>query len=297
MSDFYTVLVSAGLQPTKIVPDGKWYRCRTSDKMGKRNGAYLLDPSGRRGVWKNWATDLTWNTWGMEGDISLAEARRQAQAATVARVEALAAQKAAIASVRLYWDSLKPLIGGHPYLEAKGLGPCQGIRSHGELLVIPVMRDGRVVSVQTITPDGTKRYRTGCPIKGGVFLMNRPGVSLTCFVEGFATGLAVFQALRQCRVVVCFDAGNLVEVAKHFQGSGLGAVCADNDHETEKRIGANKGLEAGHKAAELMGCGIAYPEGLKGSDWADAVTEFGPDAMRWIARKINMKAKPFRRPA
>ena len=89
----------------------------------------------------------------------------------------------------------------------------------------------------------------------------------------------------------------MIEVSKHYKGIGIGVVCADNDHKTEQRIGSNKGIEAGKKAAENMGCGIAYPEGIKGSDWADAIDEFGPDALRWIARKINMKAKPFRRTA
>lgn len=297
MSDFYQVLEAHGFQPTKVIPDGKFYRCKTTDKPKHRNGAYLLDISGRKGVFKNYATDLDWNKWSMDGEVSVAQLRRERDMAMALRVEEIAAQKAAIRAAGEYFSGLKPVTSLHPYIANKGLSAlgCASLRKDGQLLVIPVCRDGHVVSIQTINPDGQKMYRKGCPIKGGVFVLDRHGAGLTCFVEGFATGLAVYQAMTNSRVVVCFDANNLIEVSKHYQGIGLGVVCADNDHVTAKRIGSNKGIEAGSKAAENMGCGIAYPEGLQGSDWADAIDEFGPDALRWIARKINMKAKPFKR--
>lgn len=297
MSDFYTVLVASGYMPTKIVADGRFYRCKTVDKPHHRNGAYLLDSCGRRGVFKNYATDLDWNSWSMDGHVSPAEFKRELDAARVMRIQAAKEQKVAIQAAADYFASIKPLKGSHQYITNKGLSMlgCAGLRTDKGLLVIPVMRDGHVQSLQTIDAEGNKRYRTGCPIKGGVYVLDRPGAGLTCFVEGFATGLAVYQSLTNCRVIVCFDANNLIEVSKYFQGMGLGVVCADNDHQTEKRIGFNKGIEAGKKASENMGCGIAYPEGIKGSDWADAIDEFGLDALRWIARKINVKAKPFRR--
>ena len=297
MPDFQTILTAAGLQPTRIVADGRWYRCRTDDKPRRRNGAYLLDITGRHGVFKNYATDLDWNVWSLDGPVTLAQVHDDMARRLQYRAQELQDRKAAINAARAYFAQLPPMLSGHPYIDAKGLSRVglKGVRRDGDLMVVPVTRNGQIQSLQTIDPSGQKRYRTGCPIKGGVFLMDRPNVALTCFVEGFATGLAVFQALSQCRVVVCFDAGNLIEVAKHFQGEGLGVVCADNDHATEARMGANKGLEAGQKAAELMGCGLAYPKGLEGSDWADAMAEFGPDALRWIARKINHQSKPFRK--
>lgn len=297
MSDFQTVLEAAGFYPQKIIPDGKFYRCKTQDKPKHRNGAYLLDISGRKGVFKNYATDLDWNSWSMDGFVSVAELRQQRDQAMALRVEEIAARKAAIQAAGEYFEALRPIASLHPYIAAKGLSALglKGLKKDRDLLVIPVMRDGKVVSTQTINADGQKLYRKGCQIKGGVYLLDRPGAGLTCFVEGFATGLAVYQAMQNARVVVCFDAGNLIEVSKHYIGTGLGVVCADNDFKTAKKTGHNKGIEAGQQAAQNMGCGLAYPEGLQGSDWADAIDEFGPDAFRWIARKINMKAKPFMR--
>jgi phage/plasmid primase-like uncharacterized protein len=59
---------------------------------------------------------------------------------------------------------------------------------------------------------------------------------------------------------------------------GLTVVCADNDSETETRTGKNPGLESGRKAAASIGCGVACPAGIRGTDWADALQEWGNPA-------------------
>jgi len=298
-TDFYTVLTASGFVLDRVIPDGKWHRVKTTDKPKHRNGAYLLRADGSAGFFKNWATDQDFNTWHREGEVS-PEAKRQNDAqALAAQHRAAAYQANQIKGMRAYFHGLQMLRGGHPYLTGKALDMrgCNNLRVDGDLLVIPVMRDGMVMSLQTIASDGQKRFSTGCPVKGGVFVLDRPNAVLTCFVEGLATGLAVYQSIVQCRVVVCFDSGNLVEVAKHYQGRGLGVVCADNDWQTAIRIGSNPGLVAGAKAAELLGCGMAYPEDIEGSDWCDAIAEFGEDARRWVSRKIMAKAHPFKRVA
>lgn len=296
-TDFYTVLTASGFVLDRVVADGKWHRVKTTDKPKHRNGAYLMRLDGSVAWFKNWATDQNFNTWHREGEVSPAAKRINDAAVLAAQHRAAAYQADQIKHIRTYFAGLPLLRGGHPYLTGKELDMrgCTGLRVDGELLVVPVMRDGMVMSLQTIAPDGKKLFKTGCPVKCGVFLLDRPQAVLTCFVEGLATGLAVYQSINQCRVVVCFDSGNLVEVARHYQGRGLGVVCADNDWQTATRIGMNPGLVAGFKAAELMGCGMAYPEDIEGSDWADAITEFGEDARRWVNRKIMLKALPFKR--
>lgn len=299
MSDFHAVLLASGFVIDRVIPDGRWHRVKTIDKMKHRNGAYLLRPDGRVGYFKNWATDQDFNTWRAEGQPTQAEKRQSDARILAARQRDTEYRARSIQSVQRYWAGLQPLRGGHPYLYSKQLDMrgCSNVRVDGDLLVIPVMRDGQVMSVQTVAPDGTKGFEPGCPVKGGIYLMDRPGAVLTAFAEGFATGLAVYQSINQCRVVVCFDSGNLVEVARHFWGRGLGVVCADNDKATASRTGTNPGLVAGQQAAELMGCGLAFPEDIEGTDWADAITELGENARGWVHRKIMMKAKPFRRPS
>lgn len=299
MPDFQSTLMACGFVLDRVIPDGKWHRVKTVDKMKHRNGAYLLKPDQTVGYFKNWATDQDFNVWRAEGEQTPAQKRQNEAYAAAARQRDAEYRMRSIKAMRAYWNGLAPLRGGHPYLDGKGLDMrgCINLRMDGDLLVIPVTRDGQVMSLQTIDKDGQKRFRTGCPVKGGVYMLDRPKAVLTCFAEGFATGLAIYQSIPQCRVVVCFDSGNLVEVAKHYQGRGLGVVCADNDHQTAARIGTNPGVEAGRKAAELMGCGVTYPEGIAGSDYADALIEMGEGARRWVSRKIMAMANPFKRVA
>ena len=296
MPDFRAVLIAHGLDPREIVPGTKWVRCATEDKPRKRNGAYMLAADGRMGWFKNFATDNSFNVWRADGEVSAANACQVQTDAADARRREAAYRQTAIDQCRAYWAGLAPFRGGHRYLASKKLDMlgCGQLRVDGSLLVIPILRDCQVMSVQSIAEDGRKRFRSGCPVKGGVYVLDRTGASLTCFVEGFATGLAVFSAIKQARVIVCFDSGNLVEVASHFTGRGLGVVCADNDHQTALSIGSNPGLDAGLKAAERLGCGLAYPEGIRGSDWADVLLE-RDDARRWIARQVMKKARPFAR--
>lgn len=57
-----------------------------------------------------------------------------------------------------------------------------------------------------------------------------------------------------------------MDVAKTRKTAGMAVICADNDHETTHNPGITKGKEA----AEILKCGLAYPEGICGTDWDDA---------------------------
>lgn len=273
---FYSTLIAAGFSPREVPADGKWHRCSTTDKPRKKNGAYLLSIDGRRGWFKNFATDIDFNAWAE--DRPLTEAEKRKYVAQAKDIEAKEREKrlAAMKAMRAHWLTLPPLRGGHPYLVAKGLTlqGCEGLRLDGDKLVIPMMRAGYLQSLQTITPGGEKKYRAGCPVMGATYSINRPNATLTAFAEGFATGLAVFQSVSDCRVVVCFDAGNLVRVAEAAKPAGLTVVCADNDWHGS----TNTGVEKGQKAAELLRCGISYPKDIDGTDWADALKEWGSSA-------------------
>jgi putative DNA primase/helicase len=158
---------------------------------------------------------------------------------------------------------------------SKGLGVagCTGLRVDRDgWLVIPMLYNGKVLSLQRISPDGEKKFHYGATTKCAYYAIERAGATLTVLVEGFATGLTIFQAIPACRVIVGFNAGNLALVAERMERSGMGVVCADNDHETEKRIGRNPGLDAARAAAEVLGVGVAFPT-CAGTDWNDYVME------------------------
>jgi len=294
MSSFEQALRLAGLMPSSVVPDGKIRRCRTEAKPTKRNGWYVLHPDGR-GSWGDWTTGSgeALGHWKDE-TASTREVDPAVQARLAAQRDAERSRRIdAMRSARRFWDQAKPLARLHPYIGRKGLAAlgCAGLREHDGHLVVPVWHGDKLISIQTIHPDGTKRFWPGAPVKAGAFVMDRPGAALTCVCEGLATGLAIYQCVRHARVIVAFDAGNLAPVVDRIRPSGSVVVVADNDHGTQARRGVNPGIEKATNAAELIGAGVAWPEGVEGTDIADMLKELGPQGAKRIERLILAKAK------
>lgn len=291
MTDFAIFLRSLGLVPRAVVPDGKWRRCPTDSHPKKWNGAYKLAPDSRVGWAQDWATMTEPVTWRAERENVLPrpnpEALRRAWADAQRKAEA--ASRAAAA----FYEACAPLRGGHPYLEAHGLGMdgCSGLKVDRQgWLVIPAQRADTVRSVQRIAPDGDKRFWPGAPIAGTSYCITHPNRrgTVTVLCEGLATGLACYAAAMTVqRVIVAWNAGNLARTPEH--PGGLVVIAADNDHETEKRTGKNPGLEAARQAAETIGCGVAYPTGITGTDWADYRSE-RLEACRATAGRYDTRA-------
>lgn len=286
--NFAQALAIAGLMPRDVIADGKWRRCPTLDKPRKRNGAYKLTADGV-GLYRNWAVDDEVQVWRDESDARpIDEARIRAQ-----REKERQARIVAMRGAREFWNGCASMLALHPYLARKRLSAlgCAGLRVNRDLLVVPVWHGQWVVSVQTITADGQKRFWPGAPVKAGAFVLDRPRYAVTAVCEGLATGLAIYQSVRQARVVVAFDAGNLAPVVDRIKPTGSVVICADNDHETQARIGTNPGIEKARNAAELAGCGVAYPDGIAGTDWADALLEYGEMPQRRVERQILAQAR------
>jgi putative DNA primase/helicase len=127
--------------------------------------------------------------------------------------------------------------------------------------------------VQRIAADGDKRFWTGAPTSATSYTIDRPGATLTVLCEGLATGLAIYAAVKMSRVVVAFTAGNLPKVATKLPRRGMVVVAGDNDHQTEARTGRNPGLISAGEAAALLGCGVAAPDAIEGTDWHDYLAE------------------------
>lgn len=289
MSDFISFARALGIRIDALPPIGRWMRYPTEDHPRSRNGAvkYLGDVAFAQ----NHALQTEVSVWHPDRPLDpAAQARIRRETAAIRQQEARQRARA-MQRMREAFASFKPLVGGHPYLEAKGLTMqgCAGLRVYGDSLVVPAYRDGVLASFQTITPEGEKLYRKDCPMQGAFFALERRGAAVTCLTEGLATGLAIFQSMPLARVVVCFDLGNMVAVARRLKTSGLVVVCGDNDHATLKRMQERKaldpsapeprnpGIEDGQRAADAIGCGLAYPEGIEGSDFADMLKELGPD--------------------
>lgn len=288
---FENAMLASGLIPGAIVADGRWRRCKTTDKPRKRNGAYVLHPDGR-GYFRNWALDPELNSW-RDGSASIRLPSPEELAQREERKRQERARKiGAINSARAYWEKAQPL-RGHKYLSDKQLSMvgCTGLRTDGAAILVPVFWGDRITSLQAIYEDGQKRFWAGAPVKGGAYVLDRAKAAVTAFCEGLATGLAIFQSVRNARVVVAFDAGNLVHVVERMKPTGSVVICGDNDHATMARRGFNPGIDKAANAAELIGAGVAWPEGIEGTDFADALLEFGQGGHKRIERQILAKAR------
>lgn len=294
MKDFPAFLRDLGLQPGAIVPDGKVRRCRTDDKPRHRNGAYWLAPEGNFGWAQNWAIHQEPVLWRAGDDVVVPAFDPVAH--RLRNQEARRARAKAIQGAREFYASCTPLLGGHEYLRAKNLDMtgCRGLRvDSGGWLVVPMYRRGEIQSVQRIAPDGSKRFWFGAPTSGASYPIERQRATITVLCEGLATGLAIFAAVPIARVVVAFNAGNLPRVASELPRRGLVCVAADNDHRTvcprHKDEGlakpyepwddrpdwcmCNPGRIYGVEAAEILGCGLAMPEKIDGTDFDDLRAE------------------------
>lgn len=268
--DFSNFCRSAGLVPREIVRDGKWHRCATESHPGSKNGAYKLTVDGDFGLVQDWAIHPEPLIWKPDTSIPVAPIDR----AEIKRRRAEERRQIAMAirSARDYFDACRPLREGHPYLVRKHLdmAGCFGLRTDAAgWLVVPMQVNGALGSVQRISADGAKLFWSGAPTKGARYTIERHRASLTVLCEGLATGLALFAATPTARVVVAFNAGNLVRVAETLPRRGMAVVAADNDLATEEKTGINPGVKAAQEAAVVLGCGIAVPTGIYGTDWLD----------------------------
>ena len=268
MNHFVDFLRANGLMPRDIVADGKWRRCPTETHPKKRNGAYKLADSGTIGWCQDHAVHPEPLTW--KADKEFVAPKIDQSVITRRRSEERRELIRATHAAREFFLNCKPLRAGHSYLEDHGLDMtgCSGLRMDDQgWLVVPAMMDRNLMSVQRISPVGEKRFWPGASVKGSSYTIDRPGATVSVLCEGLATGLAIFAAAHLTRIIVAFDAGNLSRA--HFPSRGMAVVAADNDLGTAARIGINPGIKAAQEAANAIGCGVAIPEGILGTDWCD----------------------------
>lgn len=302
---FEQTLRLAGLQPREIAPDGRWRRCATDDKPRKKNGAYKLDADGRHGVYRNWAMHSELQHWDGGRTAAVTPSQRDLERAAKAREREREDRRKAVQRARDLWAAGAPY-RVHKYLRDKGLSAqgCHGLRLwqgdvwidrdnkvNDEWLLAPMYWRDRVVNVQRIGTGGLKRFMKDGPKKGCYFILGRPRWGLTVLCEGLSTGLAIYQSMPLARVIVAFDAGNLLPVTQELKPTGSVVFAADNDTGTFIRLGKNPGLESARNAAELIGAGVAYPKDILKTDWADALKEWGFHGPKRIEREIMAAAK------
>lgn len=178
------------------------------------------------------------------------------------------------------WGKAQPASHAHPYLVRKQV-QAHGIRQDGNKLLIPLTDlSGYLHNLQTITPDGTKRFLFGGRKRGLCFLLGGKLAKsdMVYLCEGYATGASLYEAYH-LPVLVAFDAGNLLPVAQSFRRQFIDlplTVCADNDRKGAINTGLTKAREV---CAKVTGTQIIIPEfpnhaPLELSDFNDAVNYY-----------------------
>ena len=212
------------------------------------------------------------------------EVREREKRTTRAR---FAAQRA-----RSQWDGARAVLKAGekcPYLERKGVEQDRGLRFFTDgTLVVPMLRydvteaqeedpkyDGprRLVGLQKIAPDGTKRFNKGMWKEGAACRLGKKPKDgdVLLVAEGVATALSIRQATERAHpVFVAFDAYNLAPVARILRAQWPKSpivFCADDDHETE----GNPGVERAKRAAELVAGAVCAPTFAEGREpkWTD----------------------------
>ncbi|MDR2173647.1 MAG: toprim domain-containing protein [Burkholderiales bacterium] len=158
------------------------------------------------------------------------------------------------------------LEGKTPYTRRKRIEVSTWVRYWRDCVVVPMCRydsthDEMLRGVQIIRPNGDKRFTTGMDKAGCACVLGLHELGAPVLVcEGFATAASVWMALdRRYRVVVAFDAGNLLPVAEvlHaiYPNSRL-LFCADDDY---LRDNGNIGRVKANNAAKVFGDAVIYP--------------------------------------
>ncbi|MCP4551841.1 MAG: toprim domain-containing protein, partial [Bacteroidetes bacterium] len=147
----------------------------------------------------------------------------------------------------------------HLYLVNKKIKPYGIIKQDGKKLLIPIYNKDRVLwSVQEIHEDGFKHFPKNTQKKGNASYIDGNGNDNIYICEGYSTGCSIHEVTKGT-VIVSFDAGNLVPVAKiaknKYPKSNI-IICADNDTTNPKK---NPGLEFGKKSAKAINATLTYP--------------------------------------
>ncbi len=270
------------IAPTMVEPERFW-RFAGADKDRHNTAAWLKVRADGSAVFGDLSRDLS-ESWQphrekaltrAELDVLKREAAEHRAQAEAARREAQA--RTAERAQRL-WSEAQPADTGHPYLSAKGI-PSHGLRQIRGTLLVPMRdaTDGKLINLQWILPDGSKRFMRDGRTAGACWFCDGADFSETrplLICEGVATAASLAQATGYS-VVAALSSGNLQTVAqvtrRKFPAAKL-VIAGDND-------ASGTGQRAALEAARAVKGLLAIPKG-EGMDWNDVAAADGLEAVR-----------------
>ena len=268
MIEFADCMIDHGYEPPQYIPTGKIFRFGANYVCW---GILFDDRSG--GVFGNWKTgeEIIWQSkktrytpYEKEQFAAHIKATKALEDAKREELYAKAANRA-----QSVLDGARQASPTHPYLVAKKIKPY-GVLQDGANLLIPVYDVlGDLMSYQSISPTGSKRFFSGGKVSGGMYFLGNVLANQPIYIcEGFATAASVFEEQgEEGFCVVAFNAGNLKPVAlalKEVMRDCEIVICGDDDE---------AGRKHGKEAARAVQGKVIFPpfqekkEGL--TDWND----------------------------
>jgi len=267
-SSFSEMLTSIGYQITSQIELGKIVRVSgPNEKQHKKSAWYIFQeyPTtdnkvigvGSYGSWKagekqTWCSrsQTTMNTQErLEYYNHIEKARIKHE-----QEQVLINDEAALKAFDI-WNKAE-LTGKTGYLEKKKIKAYEGVRFSRGSLVIPVVTDNKITSLQFIPDYGDKRFLTGGRVKGCYFVIQGT-VNRVFVVEGYATGASVHEATG-ATVYISFNAGNLYEVtsiAKKDNQSSKIIIASDDDQFGDNNAGKDKA----NQVSSALGVDVVFP--------------------------------------
>ena len=291
VEEFKQAMQNAGVEPpAEIIADSAIHRFAVAgDRPQSNNGWYVLYAdnlaAGAFGCWKR-GISKTWS--GKPYEIMTSEEKvvydAKIDAAKRQREEE---QKRIWQECRAWctekWNKAKDASNKNPYLKRKNVN-SYGLKAYKDTLLITVQDiKGTIHGLQFIYPDGSKKFKTGTSKTGHFFKIGKSKDKTVIACEGYATGASIHQATGHA-VVIAFDAGNLLPVAKSIRSKYPDMkiiIAADDDHVTEGNPGLTKATVAALAVNGLLAI-PTFPDdrGQKDTDFNDLSQLAGPQAVK-----------------
>jgi len=257
-----------------------------ADRSGERSGYYVFHQTGefKVCVYGNWRSNFSAKWTGKEvSKLSASEqadlARRVQEANERAKEERKERQKEVALECQQRYQNAILLEKEHRYLKNKQI-QLEGLRvnNRNELLIPIYNTDNQIISLQTISPTGKKKFATCSQVKGGFYLINCDFNSLVnhseiYVAEGVATGSSIAEATGK-GVVVSFAAPFTLEVCQSLRTLTQAKFILALDHD-----GNEVGQKCATETASAVNHCITKLPPQKG-DWNDLHLEHGLDYIR-----------------
>jgi putative DNA primase/helicase len=162
----------------------------------------------------------------------------------------------------------------------------------GDLLVPVTDTQDQLWSLQTIDPNGIKRFVKGSKMEGGFYLTGGMAALQKAPVLVVAEGMATAKNLEDClgfAVVAAFASGNLASVVnqlhQYFPEKKV-IVAGDDDRLLETKQGINVGREKAEQAAKAVGGKALFPVF---ADSENQLTDFNDLATKSVFGKAGLE--------